>query len=241
MRPGGYQEKVWLLLDIKLNILQPADETYDTHHLDNLQHHHKVDAQIEDMFQHLGRKDPLSEEEYHVDAAKACRDVRSRTNQNACGADANRTCVFNVLLPTLDLLQRRAYEEVRHNVNIAVGHGLSAELMFLVFEHSMVAEKVPLDLRITLEAKHQAEGPTARKTCLLCEHPAQASPMSGSGYLHGDEWIELSPKWPHSERRYRQMENEGDSWYPIEDFEPMDCDEDENEQPEKGYQAFEVV
>jgi hypothetical protein len=187
MRPGGYQEKVWLLLDIKLNILQPADETYDTQHLDNLQHHHKIDAQREDMFQHLGGKDPLSEEEYHVDAAKACRDVRFRMNNNACGADTNRTCVFNVLLPTLDLLQRRAYEEIRRNVNIAVGHRLPAELTFLVFEHTMVAEQVPLDPRITLEAKHQAEGPTARKTRLLCDHPGQASPMSGSGYVHGDE------------------------------------------------------
>jgi hypothetical protein len=194
-----------------LNILQPADETYDSQHFDNLQHHHKVDAQLEEMFQHLDGKDPLGEEGYHVDAAKACRDVRSRMNKDACGADANRTCVFNVLLPTLDLLQRREYEEIRHNVNIAVGHRLPAELTFLVFEHTLVAEQVPIDPRVTLEAKHPTEGPTARKTRLLCNHPAQASPMSGSGYVHGDEWIELSPKWPHSDRRYRQMENAGGS------------------------------
>jgi hypothetical protein len=71
----------------------------------------------------------------------------------------------------------------------------------------MTAEEVPLDPRVTLEVSHRTENRTARKTRLVCGHPSQSSTTS-QGTVYGDEWIEMSPKWPHFDRQYRQMEND---------------------------------
>jgi hypothetical protein len=164
-----------LVMDIKLNLLQGAEQT------------RVVDPQLrmwhEMLEVWLSGVMPLNYSwtkptalEY-VDAANACQDVRERMNRHRCEAypESDEMCLYNLLLPTLDTLQRRAYEEIRLNVDASTAGRLPAGLSFLVFEFTMAAEEMPMDPRIFVNAIHRnmegIEG--ARKTRLVCPHWAK--------------------------------------------------------------------
>ena len=79
-----------------------------------------IDTFIGDMFEHLDGRDLYKEEEDYFDAAKACRDAQTRMNKTTCGGVADEDCIFNVLVPALDLLQRWAYEEILTSLSESV-------------------------------------------------------------------------------------------------------------------------
>ena len=79
-------------------------------------------------------------------------------------------CISNTLLPTLELLQIRAEEEVRKTVWQTVGHKLPAELTNLIYDFALAAEDLPADPEIFVEARHVASGEIRTKARLVCEH-----------------------------------------------------------------------
>ncbi|KAF1938113.1 hypothetical protein EJ02DRAFT_32554 [Clathrospora elynae] len=69
-------------------------------------------------------------------------------NKQECDARGYQCCLYNLLLTTVDIPQRRAYEEIHLKILTAVGLYFPAGLTFLTFEHTMTAEEVPMDPRV---------------------------------------------------------------------------------------------
>jgi hypothetical protein len=136
-------------VDIKLNILQDAHTIAIPENLMG-ERHAKNDMNLaRRLLINYGAMSP-DEEQCYVDAAKACREVRERMNRHSCqGKCMKMIRTYNTLLPTLETLQRRAYEEVRLKVSTAIGQRLPTELSFLAFEHIMASEGVPLYLEFS--------------------------------------------------------------------------------------------
>ena len=158
----------------------------------------------------------------YVDAANACRDVRERMNRHPCQAytDFDDMCIYNLLLPTLDALQRRAYEEIRLKVDIATATRLPTELSFLIFERAMAAEEVPLDPRIFVNAKHKdrEQHGDARKTRFVCPHWQKSGKKlcivpERPRLTWGDDWIEKKPNYWHHNAVLRYLENDKYQWH----------------------------
>lgn len=78
-----------------------------------------------------------------TNAAEYCRKVRARMNKHVCDrffSHSENNCVYNTLLPTLNILQQRAHAEVEDAVHTAVRDLLPAELVDLILEHALAAE-----------------------------------------------------------------------------------------------------
>ena len=154
------------------------------------------------------------QEACYVDAAKGCREMRAYMDQHRCWSEGH-VCSFNALVPSLDTLQRHAYEEIRHKVQIAVRGHLPSELMMTIFKQALVDEEIPLDPRIFLQARHAVSGELRRKTRLICEHVARV--MSDEPWLRlpkqrglimaGPAWVELRPQYSHYNDWARREEN----------------------------------
>ena len=130
------------------------------------------------------------------------------------------SCLHDILVRDLDTLQRHAYFEIRGHVRLAVGHRLPSELVSLVFEYTMLAENVPLDPRVLVEAldpKHKHR--TYLKSKSACTHPARVAVLAGEGgcivpgWVVGEEWKERYPVFPHSEMRSMGDMEEFDGLY----------------------------
>jgi hypothetical protein len=166
-------------------------------------------------------EDPDHDHKYYVDAAKSCRDVRSRMSLVECAAKDSAVCVYNNLLPLLDTLQRRAYEELRLNIEEAIRYRLPTEIKFLIFEHLMETEEVPLDPRVIVRAEHKIYEDKGRKTRLVCPHVERARnaffptttdrvDVLGTSYrlACGDNWNETERKFSHFDSDRRRRDND---------------------------------
>ena len=78
--------------------------------------------------------------------------------------------VYDTLVTTLDILQRYACEELRHNVHVAVDCHLLIALEIMVFEYAMLAEEVLKNPRIFVDARSTHCWQHGCKTKLLCDH-----------------------------------------------------------------------
>lgn len=170
----------------------------------------------------------------YVDAAKSCRDVRKRMKLDQCSAVVSiDECVYNTLLPLLDTLQRRAYEELRLNTDVVVGTRVPTEVNFLIFEHLLDAEEIPRDPRVFVDAKHHWTGEKARKIRLACPHIERSKRFNNLGrpterfnirddcYLLacGDNWNQTELQFAHFDDDLRRQQskkycitNEGVKW-----------------------------
>lgn len=158
--------------------------------------------------------DNHSQEKYSVDTAKSCRDVKERMHRNRCVSSGDR-CVYNALVPMLDILQRHAYEEIRHNVHIAVDSYLPIELEVLVFEYAMLAEEVPMDPRIDKDARNVGSLEIARTTRLICDRSKRSGVDEprlhiGQGrtpLVFDSDWEEFQPCYLHYDHKARRDQN----------------------------------
>lgn len=150
-------------IDIKINLMQHADEPVVTCKR-LLKLHDNLDVELAQLLAiKASRSDHIVEQPEYLNVASVCRDVRKRMNEHACLAflrpfstpGRNVYCVYNLLLLTLETLQRRAYEEIRSSVDAATSGRLPAELCDLVFTNTMAAEDVPIDPRCFVNAEHK--------------------------------------------------------------------------------------
>jgi hypothetical protein len=81
---------------------------------------------------------------------------------NTAPNDRRHECVFSMLLPTLDTVQRHAYEEIRSKVYMATGPKLPIELTKWIFQLTLAAEDVPCDPRLIIPAVHKDDKDVAR-------------------------------------------------------------------------------
>ncbi|KAH7084860.1 hypothetical protein BKA63DRAFT_402197 [Paraphoma chrysanthemicola] len=224
MEPGGFEAGFNLCVDIKLHILQKPDTTeYYAGHSKRMAHA-KLDRFLAEMVYHDYAANSKFREKHFVDAAKRCRSTRERMNSQECKALNNQACVYNSLLPLLDLLQRRAYEEIRFKVLHGLSSKLPVELALFVFEYTLAAEGIPLDPRVLIGARHRTEDTKARKSRLACSHTERAH---GLGFtemprdrfhidtgthsrvlVHGDNWIETECAFKHHDDEGRREENQ---------------------------------
>jgi hypothetical protein len=219
MPEQGSFRAVWdLYVEVKLHVLQTPDRplAFGKKVID---FHDMIDEVLSDAMRgQVGCSFPSevdkSQEDCYVDAAKACREIRAYIDRYRCRFESD-ACPFNALVPTLDTLQRHAYEEIRHKVHIALRGRLPSELTMTIFEQAMLGEDVPLDPRVSVNARHAVSGTQKRKTRLICEHVARHMPdeprltlAHGRGYLVADpEWIELKPRCSHYNDWARAGEN----------------------------------
>ncbi|KAF2257079.1 hypothetical protein BU26DRAFT_599650 [Trematosphaeria pertusa] len=202
MPNGGIQAALELYLDVKIDILQSPGETISC----MTQYHEQITQKICDILQIL-----IYQGRPFLNLARTCRRLRKRMDRNECGGDGSDKCVYNLLLPTLDMLQRYSYTEIQENVHNAIGHRLPAELTHLVFEYTMASEEVPLDPRIFVAAKHKDITIRSRKARQACRHyrPACRDYMLLSEdryYTYGPNWIETIPEFPHHDPSKREEE-----------------------------------
>ena len=139
-----------------------------------------------------------------------------------CDMDTQRSrwqrdnaCTHNTLIPTLDLLQRHAYFEIRSNVQLAVGNRLPAELAQLVFENTLDVEGIGTEPRIVVKATNTLGGPDWKgivvEKCLLpCEHDTRRPGRSNRGghcycYVLGANFESCLPKIPQSINSYSDL------------------------------------
>ncbi|KAH7094506.1 hypothetical protein FB567DRAFT_5227 [Paraphoma chrysanthemicola] len=225
MKHGGFVAGFNLCVDIKLHILhEPNTTEFHAEHSKRMAHHAKLDRSLAEMVYHDFAANSKFKEEYFVDAAKRCSATRERMNSQECKALINQACVYNSLLPLLDLLQRRAYEEIRFKVLHGLSSKLPAELALLVFEYTLAAEGIPLDPRVFIGARHRTEDTKARKSRLACSHSERAHGLGNTQMprdrfhidtgthshvlVHGDDWVETECAFKHLEDEGRGEENQ---------------------------------
>jgi hypothetical protein len=182
-----------LTIKAKTDILQSPTQTL----LNNptlLRHHSKYTQTLEQIM--AERFDGLR----YINAADACRKVRERMNRHKCTARGEQKCVFNTLLPTLEILQKRADYEVRHAAMLAVGTLLPAELANLVLEYTLLVEQVPSDPRIFVPARNNVTGQIGQKANLVCEHTRRIpwnafTAVLPQAWYWGPDWVEIGPDY----------------------------------------------
>ncbi|KAF2036203.1 hypothetical protein EK21DRAFT_106308 [Setomelanomma holmii] len=157
----SWMATIGLYIIVKPDILQHPVAKDNLSNL-SIEWHEKIDEYLKEMLK--------SDMERYTDAVKACQHVRECMSRHACKATAKSKCVYNTLLPTLEILQKRAYHETRHKVFQTIGTLLPAELTERVFGYALVAEDIPQDTRIFINARHKDTGKQRTKARLICEH-----------------------------------------------------------------------
>jgi hypothetical protein len=104
----------------------------------------------------------------YADAAKICREVRERMFRCRVDHRKDGICMHNVMIPILEILQTRAYEEVCFKVGSAVQQRVPIQIEILIFVFAMMAKEIPLDLQIFLNARHVPSGMHRCKSRLIC-------------------------------------------------------------------------
>lgn len=198
-----------LLIDLQLRILRSGHDSFP----DVTQT--RLNSQIYESIDEVLEQAALGDAEF-ANVANACRRVRECMQARPCGYDSqvprnhrNNACYYNILVLTLDTLQRHAYFEVRSNIRLALRSRLPAELVQLIFEHTMEAEGIGSDPRIIVDI---ADGPDpiTRKCRFPCEHDQrQLSRVNGLGYgfyyVSGAMHKETLPNFPHSVDSYWEL------------------------------------
>jgi len=164
-----------LTIKAKTDIIQSPTQTILDNNPTLLRHHSKYTQTLEQMM--AERFDELR----YINAADACRKVRERMNRHKCAARGEQKCVFNTLLRTLEILQKRAEYEVRHTAMLAVGTLLPVELTNLVLEYTLLAEEVPSDPRIFVPARNNVTGQIGQKLPQV--------------WYFGPDWVEIRPDY----------------------------------------------
>jgi len=237
---GSWETTLKLYIEIQLNILQPPDSTVCLDH-ESRDYRETVNQLLAEITFRVSDFATQSHEKYSVNTAKSCRDVRERMHRHRCDVIAGH-CVYNALIPTLDILQRHAYEEIRHNVHIAVDDCLPIELEMMVFEYAMLAEEVPMDPRIFVDARNISSKEHARKTRLICDHAKNSD--IGEPRLHigegvtplvfGSDWKEYQPCYPHYDHKARRDQNKRCPYEFSDWTHAYVVDFDEEEEPDWG-------
>ena len=149
---NGWRTALDLYIDLQLKMLEPA----------HFEHPSPVQMRLNELIS-LGVRRVLLEGSVHgairfTNLANACRRVRRFMQASNCQRGVTdrvymfeNACQYNVLVETLDMLQRHAYFEVRSNIHLALETTLPAELIHLVFEYTMEAEGIGVDPRMTLD------------------------------------------------------------------------------------------
>ena len=156
-----------------------------------------------------------------LNLATLCRRVRELMQARPCSfPDPGRysnDCIYNVLVPDLDALQRSAYFEIRSNVQLALGTRLPAELAHMVFEHTLEAEGIASDPRIVVFAIRGKE--LHRKCRFPCEHDRRRvetpvpyfGPTLSVGYMrrygYGPVFEEVLPSFPYRAASYCELQS----------------------------------
>ncbi|KAF1977934.1 hypothetical protein BU23DRAFT_276485 [Bimuria novae-zelandiae CBS 107.79] len=206
-----------LYLDLKIHVL-PLKLHYRSG-----SYHDVIDKEVSKLLRDGRDSGTL---EYH-DLGWQCRRVREQM-QTCPGADFNpeqfdeRSCLreqhchHNLLLPTLDTLQRHAYEQIHESVHLAVQSRLPPELQRMVFEYAMFSEEIPLDPRAIVHVEKIAHTTTnvpalvgsrpllARSFCshkdlfhyYLCDYYRMPN---GTRVYWEPEWKATIPKFPHND------------------------------------------
>ena len=212
--PHGQEKAFHLYLTIKLRLLQDPDWKY-AH--PTYKQHFQINTLVDELLRSRFLKNQCTP---FLNLAQSCRAVRDRMSKNECEihlqiwiTDAeespNYSCIYNLFMPFLDILQCHAYFEVRSNVRLAVFRYLPTELIHLVFEYTMAAEEMPLDPRILVSAQNshgKYPGKTPRKCRLPCvhEHTGWSDDINVDGragfdhlFVTGSDWVEVTPNFPH--------------------------------------------
>jgi hypothetical protein len=160
-------------------------------------------------------KGPISFAKHnYTDAAKTCREIRKR--MYLCREDhvENMLCIHNAMIPTLNIIQPRALEEIRFNTRLAAKQRLLIELEMSIFECAMVAEEISLDPRIFLKARHVQTGEYDCKSRLVCPHvrsdrndaPRLIFNLDSRPMVTGERWEEVQPHYPYHNMKKRRYE-----------------------------------
>jgi hypothetical protein len=209
--PSGDQTAFDLSLDLKLDILPSGSQD----HLFNLLLHDRIHERLLAILE----KQNLPHSKPSFSLAAASRRTKKRMQIVPCYAQRrnDNACLYNVLLPTLDLLQRYAYFEIQHNVRLAVRDRLPAELADLVFENTLDAEGINRDPRIIVRATDTSadamwKGTVLEKCIAPCRHdyPGSGRPGASRGgidYVHvlGPNYKECLPMIPRSITSHEEL------------------------------------
>ncbi|KAF2005236.1 hypothetical protein P154DRAFT_560154 [Amniculicola lignicola CBS 123094] len=158
-----------------------------------------IDTAFEDILSNI--PDVSSEGGPFLHLAHAIRRIRNRMLTNNCTTFSTyNICVHNLLLSILNIMQERAWKQVRRATYLAVGQFLPAELVELVFEHALTAEELPQDPRLIVQAKNLTTGDTRLKLLWPCGHDMNIEwGREGRGHyiglnsvcVSGPEWVEI--------------------------------------------------
>lgn len=172
---NGKRKALGLLIDLQEVVISagPDPDLYITKTQEVLVS--KIHGEADQLLRVAGKE----KEPEFMDIARACDIVRHNMEVVPCRAGTEQpedeheivenACSYNIRLETLDLLQRHAYFEIRANVRFALGHRLPAELVQLVFEHTMEVVGIGYDPRIIVHAMIGLGSP-CRKCILYCKH-----------------------------------------------------------------------
>lgn len=205
-------------MTIKLTILQsPTLSRFQKSDKIRLDQHAQFDARIASLLDYDYPTSDFDGFQRYVNASQRCNDVRERMQRVDCGDTVCLgECTFNIFIPLLDVLQRRAYEELRFKASLATRSRLPPEMQFLVFQHLMDLEEVPRDPRVLVDAEWKVDDgeSKARKARLACqrilEHDRDEMWVrigdTSWTLVCGDEWVETEGRFRHFDEGGRRRE-----------------------------------
>lgn len=190
--------------------------------------HYDIDSILEEVS--AEEKWPPRTKNKFLDLATACRKIQAEMSSIECMYHRDgypnipgNICQYNQLLPTLNLLQRQAYFEIKSNVLLANRTRMLTELIQLILEETLVAEGISKDPRVIMWARHlPCETPRIRELFLLCLRPceydfresecARDSKKNRCGgckrLLFGIPHEAILPQIPHNLNHFEYLENE---------------------------------
>ncbi|KAH7116802.1 hypothetical protein B0J11DRAFT_537594 [Dendryphion nanum] len=208
-----------LWMDMKIQYLQPPQAVSILRQ--NKDQHDEIDEHFRDLLNPGMASFPARNIPY-LNCAQRCREIRKAMNCAARGRGhlfRKDICLHDIMLPTLDIIQRNAYLEILIQVQRATRAKLPAELIDMVFEFTLAAEGVPLDPRIILLAQHR----DTNKSRTKCRFPCKRRNLHAirNGYVQGPEWNIKAQwnRWIHDNRPKQLWDSDGEDLFSVDRFE----------------------
>ncbi|KAF2829963.1 hypothetical protein CC86DRAFT_367855 [Ophiobolus disseminans] len=163
--PSGHRTALHLSLDLELDVLC-THTTHPSKHC--VQLHDDIHDDLSRMLKAVARRPDRP----FLALASASRKLKTEMLRVPCSAvqwlpPDNNACEFNIPIPTLDLLQRHAYFEIQHTVQLAVGKRLPSELTRLIVEEAVKEECQMSDPRVLVLAHHALPKRGKALMCLI--------------------------------------------------------------------------